>query len=136
VRLFIRLQRVLGKALFWRAQTRKAKSIERRHYTEKRRKDNWNKSRGLAGFRGETRPRISASRKLNEVFSNMTGKLITILVGVFIAVVSWVPLYIVEARDPQAMPVGLGLLTFAVSFVGGVIALVGLVRLVIHASRS
>jgi hypothetical protein len=66
----------------------------------------------------------------------MTGKLITIFVGVFIAVVSWVPLYIVEARDPQAMPVGLGLLTFAVSFVGGMIALVGLVRLVIHASRS
>jgi hypothetical protein len=66
----------------------------------------------------------------------MTGKLITIFVGVFIAAVSWVPLWIVEARDPHAMPVGLGLLTFAASFVGGVIALVGLVRLVIHASRA
>ena len=66
----------------------------------------------------------------------MTGKLITILVGVLIAVVSWVPLWMVEAYDRHAMPVGLGLLTFAVSFVGGVIALVGLVRLVIHASRS
>jgi hypothetical protein len=58
----------------------------------------------------------------------MTGKLITIFVGAFIAVVSWVPLWIVEARDPHAVPVGLGLL----AFVGGVIALVGLVRFVIH----
>ena len=66
----------------------------------------------------------------------MTGKLITIFVGAFIAFVSWVPLWIVEARDPHAMPVGLGLLTFAASFVGGVIALVGLVRLMIHASRA
>lgn len=66
----------------------------------------------------------------------MTGKLITILVGVFIAVVSWVPLWIIEKRDPQAMPVELGLLTFAVNFVGGVIAFVALVRLVIQASRS
>jgi hypothetical protein len=64
------------------------------------------------------------------------GKLITILVGVFIAVVSWVPLWIVEARDPHAMPVGLGLLTFAASVAGGIIALVGLVRLVIHTSRG
>lgn len=66
----------------------------------------------------------------------MTGKLITILVGAFIAVVSWVPLWIVEARDPQAMPVGLGILTLIVSFVGGAIAFVALVRLVIQASRS
>lgn len=66
----------------------------------------------------------------------MRGKLITILVGVFIAVVSWVPLWIVEARDPFAMPVGLGLLTFAASLVGGAIALVGLIRLVIHAARD
>jgi hypothetical protein len=65
----------------------------------------------------------------------MKGKLIAIFVGVFISVVSWVPLWIVEERDPHAMPVGLGLLTFAASFVGGVIALVGLVRLVIQASR-
>jgi hypothetical protein len=66
----------------------------------------------------------------------MKGKLIAIFVGVFIAVVSWVPLWIVEERDPHAMPVGLGLLTFAASFVSGVIALVGLVRLVIQASRA
>ena len=115
--------------------SRKAKSIERGNYTEKWRKDNWNKSRDLAVL--FTPPaHLYSSCKLNEVYSNkMTGKLITIFVGVFIAVVSWVPLYIVEARDPQAMPVGLGLLTFAASFVGGVIALVGLVRLVIHATR-
>jgi hypothetical protein len=64
------------------------------------------------------------------------GNLITIFVGAFIAVVSWVPLWIVEARDPQAMPVALGLFTFAISIVGGVIALVGLIRLVIQASRA
>jgi hypothetical protein len=66
----------------------------------------------------------------------MKGKLIAIFVGVFFAVVAWVPLWIVEARDPYAMPVGLGLLTFAASVVGGVIALVGLIRLVIHVSRN
>jgi hypothetical protein len=47
----------------------------------------------------------------------------------FIAVGSWAPLMIVEANDPQAMPVGLGLFTFAVSLVGGVIALIGFVKL-------
>jgi hypothetical protein len=64
------------------------------------------------------------------------NSLIVLIVGVFIAVASWLPLWIVETRDPHAMPVGLGLLTFAVSFVGDVIALIGLVRLVIHASRA
>jgi hypothetical protein len=68
--------------------------------------------------------------------SKMKGKLISIFVGIFIAVVSWVPLWIVEAYDRYAMPVGLGLFAFAASFVGGVIALVGLIRLVIHASRA
>jgi hypothetical protein len=66
----------------------------------------------------------------------MKGKLIAIFVGVFIAVAAWVPLWIVEARDPYAMPVGLGLLTFAASVIGGVIALVGLVKLVIQAARD
>jgi hypothetical protein len=66
----------------------------------------------------------------------MKGKLIAILVGVFIAVAAWVPLWIVEARDPHAIPVGLGLLTFAASVAGGVIALVGFIRLVIHAARD
>jgi ribose/xylose/arabinose/galactoside ABC-type transport system permease subunit len=66
----------------------------------------------------------------------MKGKLIAILVGVFIAVAAWVPLWIVEARDPHAMPVGLGLLAFAASVIGGVIALVGFIRLVIHAARD
>jgi hypothetical protein len=66
----------------------------------------------------------------------MIGKLITIFVGVFIAVMSWVPLWIVEARDPQAIPFGLGLFAFAASFFGGVIALIGLIRLLIDASRA
>ena len=55
----------------------------------------------------------------------MKGKLIAVFVGVFIVAVSWVPLLIVAARDRYAMPVGLGLLAFAGSFVGGVTALVG-----------
>ena len=66
----------------------------------------------------------------------MKGNLISIFVGIFIAVVSWVPLWIVEAYDRYAMPVGLGLLAFAATFVGGIIALVGLIRLVIHSSRA
>jgi hypothetical protein len=65
----------------------------------------------------------------------MKGKLITIFVGLFIAIVSWVPLWIVEARDPQAIPFMLGLVTFAVSFVGDIIALVGVIQLLIHAAR-
>ena len=77
-----------------------------------------------------------AWRSNEKVGSKMTGKLITIFVGAFIAVVSWVPLWIVEARDPQAMPVGLGLFTIAASFAGGVIAVVGIIRLVIQASRG
>jgi hypothetical protein len=40
----------------------------------------------------------------------MKGKLISIFVGIFIAVVSWVPLWIVEAYDRYAMPVGLACL--------------------------
>jgi hypothetical protein len=66
----------------------------------------------------------------------MKGKLITVFAGVFIVAVSWVPLLIVAARDRYAMPVGLGLLAFAGSIVGGVIALVGVIRLVIHASNA
>jgi len=66
----------------------------------------------------------------------MKGKLIAVFVGVFIAVVSWVPLWIVEAYDRYAMPVGLGLFAFAGSFVGCAIALVGAIRLVIQISRA
>jgi hypothetical protein len=59
----------------------------------------------------------------------MRNSLIVLAIGLFIAVGSWAPLMIVEANDPQAMPVGLGLFTFAVSLVGGVIALIGFVKL-------
>jgi hypothetical protein len=65
----------------------------------------------------------------------MKGKLIAICVGLFIAVAAWVPLWIVEAYDRYAMPFGLGLFAFAASFVGGAIALVGLIRLVIHVAK-
>jgi hypothetical protein len=66
----------------------------------------------------------------------MKANLITAFVGVFIAVASWVPLWIVEAYDRYAMPVGLGLFASAGNLVGGVIAVVGIVRLLIHASRA
>jgi hypothetical protein len=66
----------------------------------------------------------------------MKGNLISIFVGILIAVGSWVPLWMVEAYDRYAMPVGLGLFALAASFVGGLIALVGLIRLVIQASRT
>jgi len=59
----------------------------------------------------------------------MRNSLIVLAVGLLIAVGSWAPLMIVEASDPQAMPVGLGLFTFAVSFIGGVIALIAFVKL-------
>jgi hypothetical protein len=68
--------------------------------------------------------------------SKMKGKLITLFVGMSIAAGSWSPLLIVAARDRYAMPVGLGLFAIAGSFVGGAIALVGLIRLVIQASRA
>jgi hypothetical protein len=66
----------------------------------------------------------------------MKAKLIALFVGVFIAIVSWVPLWIIATRDPYAIPFVLGLFTFAASFAGGVIALVGAIGLVIHASRA
>ncbi len=66
----------------------------------------------------------------------MKGKLITVILGAFIAVGSWVPLWIVEAYDRYAMPVGLGLFAIAGSLVGGVIALVGVTRLAIDAARA
>jgi hypothetical protein len=67
---------------------------------------------------------------------SMKGNVVAVLAGAFIAVASWAPLWIVEKLDPYAMPVGLGLLTFAASLAGGVIAVVGLVRLAIQASRA
>jgi len=62
--------------------------------------------------------------------------MIAVAVGLFIAIASWVPLWIVEARDPYSMPIVLGLFAVAGSVVGGGIALIGLVRLVRRAYRS
>jgi hypothetical protein len=62
--------------------------------------------------------------------------MIAVAVGLLIAIASWVPLWIVEARDPYSMPIVLGLVAFAGSIVGGVIALIGVVRLVRRAWRS
>jgi hypothetical protein len=66
----------------------------------------------------------------------MRGNLFTIAVGVFIATLSWVPLWIVEAHDRYAMPVGLGIFAFAGCCVGCVIALVGIIGLVTHILRA
>jgi hypothetical protein len=66
----------------------------------------------------------------------MKGKLIAVIVGVCIAVGSWAPLWIVEAYDRYAMPVGLGLFAIAGSLVGGVIALIGVIGLAIEAARA
>ena len=66
----------------------------------------------------------------------MKAKLITIIVGVCIATASWAPLWIVEAYDRYAMPVGLGLFAIAGSLVGGVVALVGVIGLIQTARAS
>jgi hypothetical protein len=66
----------------------------------------------------------------------MKGNLLTIAVGLFIAIASWIPLWIVEAHDRYAMPVGLGLFAFAGCLVGCVIALIGFIKLAIHAFRA
>jgi hypothetical protein len=65
----------------------------------------------------------------NEDGGKMNGKWITVIVGVCIATASWAPLWIVEAYDRYAMPVGLGLFAIAGSLVGGGIALVGALAL-------
>jgi hypothetical protein len=61
------------------------------------------------------------------------SSLVAIAVGLAVAVASWVPLWMVEAYDRYAMPVGLGLFAIAGSFVGGVIAVIGLIRLAMRA---
>jgi len=66
----------------------------------------------------------------------MKAKLITAIVGVCIVPASWAPLWIVEAHDRYAMPVGLGLFAIAGSLVGGVIALVGIIGLIMQAARA
>jgi hypothetical protein len=80
--------------------------------------------------------RVLAWRCNKKDGSKMKGKLIAVFAGAFIAAASWAPLLIVEAYDRYAMPVGLGLFALAGSFVGGVIALVGVIRLAIDASRA
>ena len=68
--------------------------------------------------------------------NQMKAKLITVIVGVCIAAASWAPLWIVEAYDRYAMPVGLGLFAIAGTLVGGGIALVGVVGLIVQAARA
>jgi hypothetical protein len=65
----------------------------------------------------------------------MRNPLIVLAIGVFIAVASWAPLPILEAQHPKAMLVDIGVLTFAVSFVGCVIALIGFIKLMPPVAR-
>jgi hypothetical protein len=80
--------------------------------------------------------RVLSWRRNEHGGSRMKGKLIAVFVGAAIVAGSWAPLLIVEARDRYAMPVGLGLFAIAGSIVGGVIALVGVIRLVVQALRA
>jgi hypothetical protein len=66
----------------------------------------------------------------------MKANLITAIVGICMVAASWAPLMIVEAYDRYAMPVGLGLFAVAGSLVGGVVALVGVIGLVVQAARA
>jgi hypothetical protein len=68
--------------------------------------------------------------------NQMKPKLVTAIVGVCIAAASWAPLWIVEAYDRYAMAVGLGLVAIAGSLAGGAIALVGVIGLMVQASRA
>jgi hypothetical protein len=62
--------------------------------------------------------------------------MLAFLIGIVIAVGSWAPLWIVEATDRYAMPVGLGIFAIVGSFIGGTIAVIGLVRLLIRTVRE
>jgi|1186.fasta_scaffold203048_1 hypothetical protein len=64
----------------------------------------------------------------------MKGSVATAFAGVVVIAGSWLPLLIVTAHDRYAMPVGLGLVAFAGSFLGVVIIVIGVVRLLIQAS--
>jgi hypothetical protein len=44
----------------------------------------------------------------------------------------WLPLWIVTTNDPTSIPFGLGILSFIVVFIGGVIILVGVAVRAIH----
>jgi hypothetical protein len=48
--------------------------------------------------------------------------------GLAIAVLSWLPLLVIGTLDPTVNPVGAGLLAWAGSLLGVVIAAVGLIR--------
>jgi hypothetical protein len=50
--------------------------------------------------------------------------------GLVLAIAPWFVLDAVEAYDPMAMPVGLGILVIIISFFGAVITTVGLIGLI------
>ena len=59
-----------------------------------------------------------------------------IKVGLLILVASWVPLLAVGLLNPKSNPIGLGLLAWAGSLVGIVVAAVGAILWAIRAARS
>jgi hypothetical protein len=61
---------------------------------------------------------------------------VVIKVGLLILVASWVPLLAVGLLNPKSNPIGLGLLAWAGSLVGIVVAAVGAILWAIRAARS
>ena len=59
-----------------------------------------------------------------------------IRIGLLILVLSWVPLLVVGLLHPNSNPIGLGLLAWAGSLVGLVVAAIGLVLRAIRAAPS
>ena len=55
-----------------------------------------------------------------------------IRIGLLLLVASWVPLLVVGFLNPKSNPIGLGLLAWAGSVVGIVVAAVGLVLLAVR----
>jgi Na+/pantothenate symporter len=53
----------------------------------------------------------------------------TFLVGLALAGLPWVVFNTIDAQNPHAILFGLGILTMLISFVGGIVALIGFVLL-------
>jgi hypothetical protein len=59
-----------------------------------------------------------------------------IKIGLSVLVASWVPLCVVAFLHPNSNPIGLGLLAWAGSLVGIIVAAIGVLRRTIRAARS
>jgi hypothetical protein len=57
-------------------------------------------------------------------------------IGLFLLVASWVPLLVVGLLHPDSNPIGLGLLAWAGSLVGLILAAIGLLLRAIRLARA